>query len=512
MSTRNLVRHIHTLGTIRGALEGAEGKVVAFRGVPYAAPPVGPLRFAPSQPAIPWQGVRDATANGPIAPQTALRVDRAMGPITAAQGEDCLTLTVWTSADAGAKAPVMVWLHGGGFITGAGSLPWYDGGNLAARHGVVVVCVNYRLGALGFLPVPSRLPGNLGLLDQIAALRWVQRHIEVFGGDPARVTVMGQSGGAHNIASMLAISDTEGLFHRAILQSPPLAIGLMTSGEAARRGGVFLKQLGIDPDQPDLVDSLRALTVPDLLAAQVKAMVALGAAQKGDLRPPFLPAEGAPHDFPSPELVERAAANAAARGVDVLIGWTHDEANLYVAANPALAAISEAELESAAAAMVGFSAATMIVAARAARPGAPPGQIFLDLMTETTFAAPCKALARAIARAGGRAFLYRFDWQSPSAALGACHCLDIPFALGTWRAWMNAPIMAGANEAAVEDLSAEMMRRWAGFATTGDPGFAPACGDALPIMVFDRERDSRHRWEPMRHEPRHGDKNIAGRM
>jgi para-nitrobenzyl esterase len=160
---------------------------------------------------------------------------------------------------------------------------------------------------------------------------------------------------------------------------------------------------------------------------------------------------------------------------------------LYVAGSPALATIGEAELEDGAAAIAGSSAATMIATARAARPAAAPGQIFLDLMSETTFATPCKALACAIARSGGRAFLYRFDWQSPSAALGACHCLDIPFALGTWRAWMNAPIMAGANEAAVENLSAEMMHRWVGFATTGDPGFAPVRADALPIMVFDRE-------------------------
>ena len=481
----DLVRHLHGLGSIRGA---AEGDVAAFRGIPYAAPPVGIRRFAPPQAPIPWSGTRDATANGPIAPQMPSRVDGTMGPITAAQDEDCLTLNVWTPADPVDEAPVIVWLHGGGFITGAGSLPWYDGSPLAARHGVVVVGVNYRLGALGFLAVPGRLPGNLALLDQIAALRWVESHIAVFGGDPDRVTVVGQSGGAHNIVSMLAIRGTEGLFRRAILQSAPLGIGLMTKAEASRRGGIFLDQLGLDADQPDLLDSLRALTVPDLLAAQMKTMRALGAAaQKGDLRPPFLPAEGPPHDFPGSELVERAAAHAVARGVSLLIGWTHDEANLYVATNPALAATGEAELESAAAAMAGASAAATIAAARAARPGATPGQILLDLMTETTWAASCKALAGAVARAGGSAFLYRFDWQSPSAELKACHCLDIPFALGTWRAWMNAPIMAGADEAAVETLSAGMMRRWAGFATTGDPGFAPVRADALPIMVFDRE-------------------------
>jgi para-nitrobenzyl esterase len=484
VSMRNLEQHLDGLGSIRGAVEGG---VVAFRGVPFAAPPIGSRRFLPPDAPIPWQGMRDATANGPIAPQPPLRVEGTMGSIRLAQDEDCLTLNVWTPADAVQKAPVLVWIHGGGFISGAGSLPWYDGSHLAARHGVVVVGINYRLGALGFLAIPDLLPGNLGLLDQISALRWVQRHIDVFGGDPDRVAVIGHSGGAHNIASMLAIRGTEGLFRRAVLQSPPLGIGLMTYAEAARRGGIFLKALGLDPDQPNPIDSLRAFSVAELLAAQVKAMVALGAAQKGDLRPPFLPAEGPPHDFPGPELAERAAMNAVARGVDLLIGWTRDEANLYVASNPALATIGSAELEHAAAAIAGPSAAMMVAAARAARPGASPGQILLDLMSETTWATPCRALAGSVARAGGRAFLYRFDWQSPAAALGACHTLDIPFALGTWRAWMNAPIMAGANEAEVEKLSAEMMDRWVGFAATADPGFAPVRADALPIMVFDRQ-------------------------
>src|SRR6185437_13688179 len=167
MTTNHLERRLDGLGTVRGV---ALGQILAFRGVPYAAPPLGPLRFTPPHPPIPWHGVRDAATDWPIAPQNPSRVDAAMGPIMAAQDEDCLTVTVWTPADAITKAPVMVWLHGGAFITGAGSLPWYDGSSLAARHGVVVVGVNYRLGALGFLAVPGQLPGNLGLLDQIAAL------------------------------------------------------------------------------------------------------------------------------------------------------------------------------------------------------------------------------------------------------------------------------------------------------------------------------------------------------
>ncbi|MBN9420493.1 hypothetical protein ABS71_16670 [bacterium SCN 62-11] len=377
------------LGQLKGATQDG---VTVFRGVPYAAPPV---RFQPPQPAIPWQGVRDATRNGPIAPQPQLR--GLLSPITAPQDEDCLTLNVWTPAGAD-KAPVLVWIHGGGFLSGAGSLPWYDGGPLAKNHGLVVVALNYRLGVLGFLPIPGQVPGNLGLLDQIEALRWVRRHIADFGGDPERVTVAGQSGGAHNIASMLAIPETAGLFQRAILQSPPLGIGLMDRQEAPRL-------------------ALRDLELSELMAAQRKIM---SATSRPDLLPPFRPDDGPPHNFPGSELVERAATGARVRGIQVLIGWTREETSLKAT-------------------------------------------------TETLFAAPCRTFASI-----GGASLYRFDW---GASHGACHCLDIPFALGTWPAWMREPILAGADALEVELLSAEMMRYWAAFAATGE---------ALPFRVFDR--------------------------
>jgi para-nitrobenzyl esterase len=484
MATREVVRRIGGLGSVRGL---PVGEIIAFRALPYAAPPRGSRRFTPPAPPPPWEGVRDATRRGSIAPQTASRVDAAMGPITAAQDEDCLTLTVWTAVDNGANAPVMVWLHGGAFITGAGSLPWYDGGNLAAQHGVVVVGVNYRLGALGFLSVPDILPGNLGILDQIAALRWVQENIETFGGNPDNVTVMGQSGGAHNITSFLAIGGTENLFRRAVLQSAPFSVTLLDREEAAWRAGVFLGHLGLDPQNRNLMEHLRDCSVEQILAAQVRTAIDLSAMDKGDLRPPFLPTNGAPHGFPGSELTTRAAANAATRGIAVLIGWTREEANLFLGSNPKLAAMEEAELANRAANICGPAADSMIAVARAARPAATPVQVFADLMTEVHFAAPTIAMARRIAQAGGRVFLYRFDWQSPSPALGACHCLEIPFVLGTWRAWTNAAILAGADELAIQKLSADMRRRWTRFAATGDPGFAPVEDGAMPIMVFDNE-------------------------
>ena len=192
-----------------------------FRGVPYAAAPVGELRFSPPQPAPPWQGVRDATQDGPIAPQGRSRLAHVMGDFERPQSEDCLTLNIWTPAADSAKRPVLVWIHGGAFASGSGSLPWYSGERFAANGDVVVVSINYRLGALGFLCLPGVSDGNLGLLDQVAALRFVRDNIAAFGGDPDNVTVVGQSAGAASIAILMTMPPARGLFRRAILQSTP---------------------------------------------------------------------------------------------------------------------------------------------------------------------------------------------------------------------------------------------------------------------------------------------------
>jgi carboxylesterase type B len=217
-----------------GALAGEAGDgVVLFRNVPYAAPPTGERRFAAPHPASPWEGIRNATRHGPIAPQPPSRLRAAMGDFERPQSEDCLTLTIATPAADDGTRPVIVWLHGGAYMTGAGSLDWYEGGVLARDGDCVVVGVNYRLGALGFLHHPAIGVANCALLDMIAALGWVRDHIAAFGGDPGQVTVMGQSAGAHAIMCLLTMPDARGLFHRAILQSAPPA---MTPLSAPRDG------------------------------------------------------------------------------------------------------------------------------------------------------------------------------------------------------------------------------------------------------------------------------------
>ena len=213
------------VSTAQGQLEGAQsGDIIRFLGVPFAAPPVGDLRFQPPAPVAPWDGVRPALAHGARSWQESAGVTAMLGDDASGTDEDCLYLNVFTPACDDARRPVMVWIHGGGFVNGSGSTPWYDGSALAARGDVVVVTINYRLGALGFLWLGDldprlRSSGVNGLLDQAAALQWVHDNIAAFGGDPESVTIFGESAGAMSVSTLLALPAARGLFHRAIAQS-----------------------------------------------------------------------------------------------------------------------------------------------------------------------------------------------------------------------------------------------------------------------------------------------------
>jgi len=222
-------------GPITGAVSNG---VTVFKGIPYAAPPVGALRWKAPEPATHWTSPRDATAFGPICPQQVTGGARANLP----QSEDCLTLNVW-SPDIHAKLPVMVWIHGGGFDAGASSLPRYDGAGLA-QHGVVIVSLNYRLGRLGFLALPGAPSANFGLLDQIAALNWVRHNIAVFGGDPGNVTIFGESAGGVSVDALMVSPLSMGLFARAISESGPALYSTETLADARKDTDAFAAKLG----------------------------------------------------------------------------------------------------------------------------------------------------------------------------------------------------------------------------------------------------------------------------
>ena len=212
--------------------------------------------FYRPQPAPAWQGVRDARRDGPIAPQARSRLAHVMGDFERPQSEDCLTLTIWTPAADAGKRPVLVWIHGGAFGSGAGSLPWYSGERFAA-NGDVVVGLDQLSARRARIPVPAgREPGNLGLLDQVAALRFVRDNIAAFGGDPANVTVVGQSAGASSIAMLMTMPAARGLFRRAILQSTPFGRMTRTLDDAHRIGRRLLEVLGLKPEEADMLKTL----------------------------------------------------------------------------------------------------------------------------------------------------------------------------------------------------------------------------------------------------------------
>jgi para-nitrobenzyl esterase len=446
------------LGTIEGVWKNG---VALFRGVPFAAPPIGSRRFAAPEPVEPWSGVRNARDPAPIAPQMPARLRLVMGDFTRPASEDSLTLTIATPAADRKRRPVLVWLHGGAFMTGAGSLDWYDGTRFAQAHDTVVVGVNYRLGPLGWLKLDGVSPGNLGLRDQIAALEWVGQHIAAFGGDPESVTVAGQSAGGISVFALMANGNARRLFRRAIIQSGPLHL-LPSAAEAEQTGARYLEAAGVEPS------ALRQLPPAALLEAQMKLLRA--GARFGDASPPFLPirdGELIPHD-------PWAAAVGAAREIDVVIGWTRDEMSAFFAPDPEVNSASMEKVEAAIGNAAGPGADELLALSRRRRPGATPAALLDMAITDLTFVGPTIAFAERLAESGRPAWLYRFDWSAPGNKAGACHCIELPFMFANFESW-DAPMLAGGDSQEMAAIANVMQKAWASFVRNGDPNH-----DALP--------------------------------
>ncbi|MFI1284215.1 carboxylesterase/lipase family protein [Streptomyces sp. NPDC020858] len=453
-------------GRLRG---GVEGGLAVFKGVPYAAPPVGALRWRPAQPHPGWQGTRDAIAFGPSAPQP---YREGGDPVLGNHGappfnEDCLTLNVWTPAADGAKRPVMVWIHGGGFISGSGSLPNYSGETFARNGDLVVVTVNYRLGPLGYLYFgEDGAGGNFWLTDQLAALRWVRDNIAAFGGDPDQITLAGQSGGALSVAALAGARPAgRPLFKRAILQSPPLGLQIPTRAESLQRSATFLGVLGVRN-----VAEARAVPWPQLIAATFEMFQRTG--RWGYWSTPFLPVL-------DEVTLERSPADLLLSGpgadIDVLIGWTREEANFAFALNPTYTASTKEQVLARVRDTFGGRAAEAYTAYEEARPGARPVDVLMDLIGDDLFRMPAIALAERRAARGRPVWAYQFDLPTPAhnGQLGAAHCLELPFAFDNFDKWTQAPFLAGLAPRVRDGLASTMHASWISFIRTGDPNRGP---------------------------------------
>jgi para-nitrobenzyl esterase len=430
-------------GQIRGLDQDGVG---SFRGIPFAAPPDGPLRFRPPAPPESWDGIRDAVTFSAAPPQ--LPVAPGL-PAIWQQGDsfDCLTVNVSTPAPGTAGLPVMVWIYGGGWKVGSASMPAYDATKLASS-GVVVVTFNYRVGFEGFGQLPG-IPANRGLLDQIAALHWVQRNIAGFGGDPGNVTIFGQSAGAASVGLLVAAPAAHGLFRRAIAQSIPS--GYLTIGEAEHVTGLLAAEVGVPANwqgfaglRPEAI-----LEVQDVPLREAGAGVSVfGPVIDGDLvtGPPWM-----------------ALRDGAGRDVDLICGFNHEEYRFFTAGSGS----PTVDLEAVSTSLGLGPDATG--AYRSAYPGSTDGDLFIEMMSDALFRMPTTWTAEAHAQTGGRTWLYDFNWRSP--LLGACHTLDVPFVFDNAEAPTAARLLGSPPPAVFSLLSGYIRKAWTTFAATGDPGW-----------------------------------------
>lgn len=469
-------------GRVAG-VEDAVAGVRVFRGIPFAAPPV---RFAAPQPVQPWSGVRAASTFGPSPMQPAAGPFGGVIPgDVGSVSEDCLTINVWTPSGDPSGLPVLIWVYGGGYLSGGTCIPTYDAARLCSEQHVVVMSANYRVGAFGFLWLDGGAP-NAGLLDQIAALQWVRRNASAFGGDPECVTAVGESAGAGSLLHVMSSGLSEGLFNRVICQSPGVDHTLLPE-QAAMVTAELLGALDLAP-APGLIDRLRDIPAARLLEAQQACLSALMGSVSSM---PFHPV------VDGLVLPSKPSAVAAASGVDLLLTWTADEMRLFP--NKRADEVGRDGLVKWAGRYLASRLGSPAPAERAAdlvdyylfseasryRPGG--ASAWAALQTDGIMRLPARRIAESRLGAEAATFCGQFCWPAQDDPggwqRGAFHAIDLPFVFGTldqcgWRSFLGA-----GQDADV--LSAEMRAAWAAFARTGVPA-GPSTGQWPRYSAADR--------------------------
>ncbi|WP_182359915.1 carboxylesterase/lipase family protein [Tomitella gaofuii] len=496
----------HEVGTRQLHAERAR-EVFAWRGIPFAEPPVGPLRFRAPVPARRWSGVRDCAEFGPVCPQ-------AEGmPIEAelVRDEDCLNLNVWAPRPERTLRPVLVWIHGGAYFLGAGSQGIYHGRRLVAEGDAVVVTFNYRLGVLGFVAMEAMSGGagtfesNVGLRDQIAVLEWVRDNISAFGGDPDNVTLFGESSGGGAVTTLMTVPRAAGLFHRAIAQSSP-ATSVYGMQRAASVAGRLLRILDVPADR---ADALRTMPATALAAASGRLSAEVSGSDPGTL---------AMAPVVDGDLVPRYPVAAFQKGVahrvPLIIGTNRDEASIFRLLRMQMMPVTPQ------------SVYQMLAGVLAANPDVAPERVAaimsgyrelprtrgaVAVSQDAAFRMPAVWIAEAHSR-HAPTWLYRFDHASPmlrAARVGAGHATEVPYVFGTFGAMRRDPTFALGGRRTAERVADRMRSRWLTFARTGRPdgedGAEPWAGydergrrtlviDRRDEVVVDVDRRARSLW------------------
>jgi para-nitrobenzyl esterase len=511
-----------TAGKVRGSLSNG---IHVFKGVPYGASTTGANRFMPPVPPEAWVGVREVTSYGQSCAQPF--GDAGEGPqeerrreIFALhgiplhedpQGEDCLVLNVWTPGlGDGGRRPVLVRIHGGGFVMGSGSWGWHDGTNLAGRGDVVVVTVNHRLGALGYLHLAEiggaayAHSGNAGMLDLVVALEWVRDNIEAFGGDPGNVMIFGESGGGYKVSTLLAMPGAQGLFHRAIIQSGP-GLAAMTPNDATAAAKALLDELGLDATR---IGELHAMPVERVLEAQLALARRTPGMMGGAMG--FAPVLD---DEVLPSHPGDALDAGASSAVPLMIGSTREEATFFLliegmATGGPIPIIDDEALTTRVTMMAGERAGSVIDTYRATMPGASPLDLYVRIMSDAVMRMGSITLAeRKLAGGSAPVFMYMMAWASPAmdGFFKATHGLCVALSMDNCD---SAP-MAG-DYPASSGVAAHMSDAWIAFARHGDPNrpdlpkWSPYSLDERATMIFDEEctvladpyREQRLAWQP----------------